>query len=395
MAVKNVALITAPGLAKRLGDDLKEELPAMLSYYISEEYEWHVELHEDPLTGGTNNSTEVLESALKRKDNAGWDYAVALTDLPLFEEEKPIVAEVFKDRDVALISFPGFGAVPMHKRVREAILQLMNEIHFGSSDADREEAQQRIRSKDNRYDDLKNKKSTRLVGKRMMEIVSPMKRETPGESDPDIVVRFTLKSRITGLMRVVSGMVYANRPWEMFAAFGKILVIAFTTGAYAFVFGTLWQLNTTYSIERAVLMMIFSILALTIWIIMGHGLWEKKSEQSTNFIRNLYNATTFFTLLISVVMYYVILFTMFLIWTLFLQPPAQLEIYTSEPVGLATYLYTSWIGASISTIIGALGSFFENKEVVLNSTYGYRQQQRHEKIEELREKEEEEKNDKS
>ena len=191
-------------------------------------------------------------------------------------------------------------------------------------------------------------------------------------------------------MRVVSGMVYANRPWEMFAAFGKILVIAFTTGAYAFVFGTLWQLNTTYSIGRAVLMMIFSILALTIWIIMGHGLWEKKSEQSTNFIRNLYNATTFFTLLISVVMYYVILFTMFLIWTLFLQPPAQLEIYTSEPVGLATYLYTSWIGASISTIIGALGSFFENKEVVLNSTYGYRQQQRHEKIEELREKEEEE-----
>jgi len=36
--------------------------------------------------------------------------------------------------------------------------------------------------------------------------------------------------------------------------------------------------------------------------------------------------------------------------------------------------YITWTATSISIIIGALGSALENEEVVLSSTYGYRQQ---------------------
>ena len=71
-------------------------------------------------------------------------------------------------------------------------------------------------------------------------------------------------------------------------------------------------------------------------------------------------------------------------------PMSQIESYTSTSPGIEIYFYTSWIGASISTIIGALGSAFEDEEVVLDSTYGYRQRQRHEKLKEEREQEKEE-----
>ena len=389
METRTLGLITAPDYAKEITEKLKDELPELLNYYIHENIEWHIDYYTDSLTGGTNRSDKALEWAHDKKKDKAWDYAIVLTDLPLFHEQKPVVAGGSSDEDVAFISLPGFGLAPMYKRVRESILQLMNEIYYGSSDAEREEAEQKIRSKEDRHDDLKNKNARRLIGKRPFEILSPLDRETPEGRDTDTDVRFTVKSRLSGYIRIISGMVNANRPWELFRAFLKILIIAFTTGSYALVFPTLWQMSTNYSIGRAAVMTIVSILALVTWVIISNKLWERKMDEDKGFIRRLYNATTFFTMLLTVCMYYIVLFIMFTTITLFLIPPAQVASNISaSSAHLTDYLFTTWIGTSISIIIGALGTGLDNEDVVLNSAYGYRQQQRREEIRKLEEEEE-------
>ncbi|WP_434122167.1 hypothetical protein [Salinicoccus roseus] len=390
MEKKSIILITAPGIAERLGAKLVEEMPEMLDYYITDDYEWNVQYYDDILTGGTNDSKEVIEAVCDKKDDEGWDYAIALTDLPLFKDERTVVAEALQDKSAALISLPGFGFTTMKKRVQESILQLMNEMYYGTSDEGRQASAAHMESKDKqKFDALRNKDSRKLIGSRLLERISPLVRETPQEEDQGVDVRYTVKSKPGDYLRIISGMVFANEPWKMFPAFGKIIVIAFTTGSYALVFSTLWQLSMNLSVPRAILLTFFSILALTLWIIIAHQLWEKKGEGNSTFLRKIYNVTTFFTLLMSVLMYYIILFVMFSIWTILLMPMAQIEDYTSASPGIGIYFYTSWIGASISTIIGALGSTFEDEEVVLDSTYGYRQRQRQEKLKEEREKEEE------
>ena len=77
---------------------------------------------------------------------------------------------------------------------------------------------------------------------------------------------------------------------------------------------------------------------------------------------------------------------MFLTIILLLIPPNQVAQNLSvDSVGLGPYLYTVWIGTSLSTFIGALGTAFNNEKILLSSTYGYRQQQRRKTTEEIEE----------
>lgn len=130
-----------------------------------------------------------------KKDEENWDFSVCITDLPLFNNERLIVAEGNEEGHVALISLPSLGSTPMVKRVRESILQLVNEMYYGSSEEEREEAEERILSKDKEdHHELRNKNSTSLVGKRAFERLSPIRRETPDEEDSNVDVRFLVNS---------------------------------------------------------------------------------------------------------------------------------------------------------------------------------------------------------
>ncbi|MXQ51293.1 hypothetical protein GQ671_08425 [Salinicoccus hispanicus] len=370
----------------------------MLEYYVSEEYEWEVEYYEDTLTGGTNDSARVFEEAINKGRSKSWDYVVILTDLPLFVDNRPIVAEVVCDENVALLSLPGLGLVPMHSRVREAILQLINEIYYGASDENREQAQARLEAQESSgFENLRNKDPKKLLGKRAFELLSPLDRQTFDDEDTYVDIRYTVKSKLNGMIRIVSGMVHANRPWEMFPAFFKIIVVAFTTGAYALIFPSVARLSEMYSTPRLILLTLIAISVLVAWIVLAHELWQKKtSEEEENekkeHIRKMYNTSTIFTLLVTVIMYYAILFFMFLATTTLLIPPEKLaaDLSETEVVGVENYLDMAWTVTTFATIIGAIGSVFENKEVILNSTYGYRQRQRHEAAKKQEEQEEEE-----
>ncbi|SDX42137.1 MFS transporter [Salimicrobium album] len=388
-----VGLITAPGYAKRISEGLSHALPDLLSYYVDDRVEWEVEYETDALTGATENSSEILGATFDKKEEHEWDYVISLTDLPLFKRKKAIVAEAYVEQNTALLSIPALGVTPLIKRIRESTVQLINEMYYGTSDEDREQAEKRIQQKDQEdygeHQELKNKDAKRLVGKRFLDRLSPIQRETPDEEESNIDVRFTVRSKWVGALRILAGMIRANRPWAMFPSFMKLIVVAFATGAYALVFPTLWMLSSNYGIWRMVMVSVVAIAAMVLWITLAHQLWESKRKATKNYLRKLYNLATISTLFLTVLMYYGLLFILFSIAVVVLIPMGMLESQVSTEVGYVNYVYIAWTATSIATIIGALGSALENEEVVLSAAYGYRQRQRYNQLKSAQEEKKE------
>ncbi|AJD90363.1 hypothetical protein JMA_10460 [Jeotgalibacillus malaysiensis] len=384
-----VGLIAAPGYPKELIDSMKTDLPELLDYYVDDRYKWKIDCLVDSLTGGTDQSEEVMKAILTHRDENNWDFTVAITDLPLLQGKKAIIAEAYEEANIALISLPGLGAVPLARRVRDSILQLVNEMFYTTSEEGREKAEQRLERKDRTEDkDLKTRNPKRLVGRKGFDKISPIKRELPEETE-NIDVRFKVNSYVGSVLRLLTGMVRANKPWAMFSSFKKVIMLAFTTGAYALVFPTLWMLSNEYTVWRMFLLSNIAILAMVFWIISAHKLWErKKVTTKAPHLRKLYNATTFFTLFTAVCLYYMMLFILFSFAVILFIPMGLLQSEVSPDVGYVNYFYIAWTATSIATIIGALGSALEDEEVVLSSTYGYRQRQRYEEIRRMEEERE-------
>ncbi|CAN5664329.1 MAG: hypothetical protein M3494_18120 [Actinomycetota bacterium] len=75
-------------------------------------------------------------------------------------------------------------------------------------------------------------------------------------------------------LRLLAGMVLANRPWKIFPSFKGVLAAAFATGAYVLVTPTIWQFGDTFGWPRLSALMVISIAAMVVWLIVSHGLWE-------------------------------------------------------------------------------------------------------------------------
>ena len=85
MQKRTLGLITAPDYAEEIIDDLIDDLPRHLKHYVNNDVTWEIECHVDSWTGGTNRADRAIEWTKAEMSNKGWDYAITLTDLPLFD----------------------------------------------------------------------------------------------------------------------------------------------------------------------------------------------------------------------------------------------------------------------------------------------------------------------
>ncbi|HLQ98596.1 MAG TPA: 5,10-methylene-tetrahydrofolate dehydrogenase, partial [Candidatus Dormibacteraeota bacterium] len=86
------------------------------------------------------------------------------------------------------------------------------------------------------------------------------------------------------------------------------------------------------------------------------------------------------TLLISLTFYFIVLYMMFLTAGLVLLPPDYiLQNIGAKEVGIWFYLELAWFATSLSTVVGAIGAGFQDKSIIQESTYGYRQRFRFQK----------------
>jgi hypothetical protein len=356
-----LGLIPAPEMPHRLAQELSTKLPHLLSRRVDERVSWEVSVICDPLTGSEPDAARVIDAGRQRMVEEGWNLAICLTDLPIRVDGRPVVATVSTAYNVAVLSLPPLGVTLLRRRVREATLQLVSELYEGNPEL----------SRDGEY-----REPHQLVDRRLTELLSPIRRIVPtNEEDDEVEVRF-VSPRVRGHLRLLAGMVLANRPWRLFTTMKGTLAAAFATAAYALVMPVLWQMADSLSWVRLLALMLLAIVAMVVWIIVAHHLWERPANQEVREQAALYNASTALTLSVAVLFSYAVLFVLVLLAAGFFLESGFLQSNLGHPVGVSDYVRLAWMATSLATVAGALGSGLEDEETVREATYGYRQQRR-------------------
>ena len=354
-----LGLIPAPDIPEKIAYELASELPELLGRHVDPDVYWDVPVVVDPLTGSGREAPEILDVCRERRLSEGWDLAICLTDLPVYRGGRLVAGDVSGKRGVAGLSLPALGAARLHQRARELTLQLAHELYMRTRHRDRAHPPGR--------------------GPRSGEVTGPFRRVDPPDEDmkaTDVDVRFAAPGA-PGHLRLWSGMVLANRPWKMLPAFKGAIAAAFATGAYALIIPSIWLLADAVGWARLLLLMVLAIVAMVVWIIVAHHLWERPDDPDQRRWAALYNGVTVLTLSTAVLAAYAILFALIFIAAWVFVPGAYFQTTLKHPVGFGEYLILAWLGTSLATVAGALGASLEDEEAVREASYGYRQKRRH------------------
>ncbi|MCI2774256.1 5,10-methylene-tetrahydrofolate dehydrogenase [Staphylococcus petrasii] len=360
---KVIGLVVAPGVTETLGESLIDDLPDILSQQPNNQTDWKIDLVVDPLTGFAESVEEIFKKTQDYHDERQWDYVVAITDLPMFYQQHVLALDINKKNGAAIFSYPAFGWRPVKNRFKNAIVGIINEVH-------RSEEQ---------HEEYDNDNSVKHLMSKQFPFSKIKKTEIYLEETETKHIRYLSNSRSAGMMRLVSGMTFANNPLNMMASLSNIVAIAFTTGAFGLIFTTMWQMSMEFSMWRLFGISVIAVLGMLIWIMLSHDLWEPVKQSKNKRITWLYNLTTVMTLFIAIIIYYIILYLLFLIAEIVLLPANFLgqQVGLKGPAGIDLYLSIPWFAASISTVAGAIGAGLLNDQLIKESTYGYRQQMRY------------------
>jgi len=345
-----VGLCAAPELPAQLAVDLAEQLPELLDHH--HDGRWRVALAEEPLLAGRESVEEILDAGCQARSAEGWDAAICLTDVPLRDGAQPLVAAVDRHDKVAVVNIPAFGATLLKPRVRKAAVALIGDIADEALEG-----------------------PNQLKGRRPTEILTPVRRETAPDARAD--VRYVMPTGL-GHIRLLSGMVRANRPWRAFSGLSSAVVAAFGTGAYALLSTSIWQLSGELGWPRLGAIMVCAVTAMVAWLIIGHGLWEKAENGKRPKDAALYNAATALTLGIAVLCGYAAMFVLLFGVAALLIEGGVFKDNAGHAAGIGAYAALAWLGAAIGTVAGALGSKLESIDEIRHATYGHNQCRRRE-----------------
>jgi hypothetical protein len=181
---------------------------------------------------------------------------------------------------------------------------------------------------------------------------------------------------LRGRIRLLAGMVRDNRPWRLVPHLSSATAAAAATAAYGVVTSNFWNLATALPPWRLALITLLSIAAMTIWLLVYHGLWHRPADRQEHGKFVLYNMSTLVTLLVGVTCMYAILYLLTLPASIMLIDDGYLASQLHQPIGFGTYATIAWLASSIGIVAGALGSSIENSDAVHRATYSQREQER-------------------
>src|SRR5215208_2782336 len=354
-----LGLIPAPDIPEKIAQELASELPDLLRSRVDGGVSWGVPVVVDPLTGTDREAPEILDECREKMLSEGWDLALCLTDLPVYRDGRLVAADVSSERGVAGLSLPAMGALRLRPRSREATLRLAQELYEKVHEPEA---------------DATLKRSPRSTG-----FVVPFRRVDPPDEDMaamDVDARFAATGPL-GHIGLWSGMVLANRPWRMLPAFKGAIAAAFATGTYVLAISSMWLLADAVGLLRLLALMVVAIVAMVVWIIVAHHLWERPEAPRQRRWAPLYNGVSVLSVSAAVLLAYAILFALLFVAAWVFVPSGYFQSTLKHPVGLGEYLTLSWLGASLATVAGALGASLEDEETVRAASYGYRQRRRH------------------
>lgn len=336
----SILLIADPGAPAAIAERLSNSLQSSPVNGPAAEGKWDVSVRRDSYP--VDEHAEVLE-VIRIVDPAGEpeDIVIYLTDLPRRIGTTPVIVDISLNHRFGLISIPAVGGVSIDRRVRNMAQTVVAELTRQSGE--QHGSRRRLR-----------------------------------RTQDDDVVRYVAPTALSRL-RLLMGMVYANRPWRLAAGLSKVLMAAFAAGAVSLAYPTMWQLSDTMGPWRLSVATILASAAMVGWLILHHRLWERPHSADERKRAALYNTATVVTLTIGVVILHLGLFILLLLtawWTL---PPELVARNIGHPVDLWTLLLMAWLVAAVATLGGALGSGLEDGEAVKAAAYGVRQRKRFDK----------------
>lgn len=334
-----IGIAAAPGteavshpLARDLAEALRRQTPGV---------NWTTDVAVDRLVQPPADTGDLVSAARLRLLDQDWDIVLALTDLPLQLSRRPQIAHASPMHAVGLISVPALGAVGLQRRAQQVAVRLVHAL-LGEAGADVD--------------------ARRLHG-RVKELASDIE-----EADG---IGFAARV-LTGHLRLLAGMVAANRPWRLIARLSRALVAAVAAGVFALVTADVWRLADAFGAWRHVGVAVGSVVGITLTLIVGAQLWERAPNRQVRQQVLLFNAATTATVLIGVGVLYATLFVLALAAAMLLVVPELLSTAVGHRVNFADYAELAWLTSSLATAGGALGAGLESDDAVRAAAYTHR-----------------------
>ena len=261
--------------------------------------------------------------------------AVLLTDHARRDGCRPIVAEADAEAGTGMVSLPSLGAIRLQERATLAVERVVGELRGEAGGSG----------------------------------LGPFERE---DGSP---VRFVTGGR-HGRLRLLAGMVRANRPWRLVPHLSKAFASALAILAYAILNPTIWQLAGSLGAARMALTALLAISIMVAWLIVDHEMWERPDDEHQRDLAVLFNVATVSTLLIGVVLLYVGLLVIGFAVDRVVVDSTVMASATGSEATLGQHLRVVWLVASFATVAGAVGTGFESDDAVRLAAYGHRQRER-------------------
>ncbi|WP_246570483.1 hypothetical protein [Streptomyces tauricus] len=358
-----MALLADPDSPTDIARHMARMLPDRLAEKAGEGRQFDVKVVSEPFTSGTEDPPTLMRRIMDRGSREDWDIVVALTDLPLHSHGRKIVVDLSHEHGLALLSLPSLGGLRLQTRARqaveEAVLGLAGPRTTGTEGTGTEGLP----------------RSQPLLGPFAARL-TPV-RPGPVGQEETADLRYVVGGP-RGYLRVLVGMVRANRPWRLVPGLSKALAAALATGAVATLDSTTWSLAGALSAPRLVIAMVGSVGLMIGWLIVDGELWHRATEASPEAGQRarLYNTSTVLTVGIGVLACYAGLMVINLVWALFILNDRVFASMTQTPLHATEYLTLSWFVASVATVGGALGSGLESDEAIRAATYSEREKER-------------------
>lgn len=301
-------------------------------------------VHKQVLIPLRDDDTLDLDEAQSwaRQDEA--DITVIVTEVPRMAGRRPKRAELHFAESLAIISLPALGPVRIRQCLRRELRTCVDALVYDSLDQAR----------------AVEGFSSRVVGQRGYDTV------------------YTTAPRgFPARFWTTMGMVAGNEPlWSMPKLSGFFSAAA-ATGAFGIFFSTIWEMANALPSWRLGVVTCIAVAVVVAWLILANRLWDRPAAVGGKREALMYNLSTIYSLLVSVGLLYLMLFTAILVVGMLLIDPEFLANTIGDDAGFITYVNIAWLSASMGTVAGAVGSNFDDDIDLRNLTQGSRELQRY------------------
>ena len=349
----SIGVVAPPGLASALTAGIAEELQSDLEQ-VFPSVRWALEvLTEHALVMPPAGVAELVEAVRQDLLDRDWAICVCVTDLPLYVDGRPIVSHVSVTHGVGIVALPALGAVQLPRRLREQIIETVAELVCD------EPAGVPWIAPEGAMGDCERRRE------RVLRELA--RRHEPSALTPAFVARIA-----AGHLRLLLGMLRANRPWRLAGHLHRSLFAAFAVSAYVLVTPDvladrgLTGATSPGSSQRG------GGGATVVSLIVGHRLWERSALPESRPQVVLFNLATTLTVTLGVLVLYLAQLVVLLAAALILLTPSVLGAALHHHANLADYLKVVWLATSLATTGGALGAALESDGAVREAAYAYR-----------------------